>query len=239
MATKEQVIAWARDQADTIQSDMSFKRSEMSYGGWWQASSLDMKTLIMARAASALEFLREYAGNESEWFKRATAAYDSNADRSSMESGAHAVGEILRLWADQIEAGVIRLPGEQGQGVRHVASGDVMEQVRALNEDRQVHPAAPIVLAGAALEVAMRGAIEQLGLSVAEKPGISAYARALRAADVISKQDAKDVEQMGGLRNAAAHGDFDALSRERAGLMEQQVNLFLARLSTILDAEPA
>lgn len=28
---------------------------------------------------------------------------------------------------------------------------------------------------------------------------------------------------MGGLRNAAAHGDFGDLSRERAGLMEQQV----------------
>ena len=44
----------------------------------------------------------------------------------------------------------------------------------------------------------------------------------------------KDVEQMAGIRNEAAHGDFDALSRERAGLMEQQVNLFLARLETLL-----
>jgi hypothetical protein len=36
------------------------------------------------------------------------------------------------------------------------------------------------------------------------------------------------------MRNDAAHGDFDALSRERAGLMEQQVKLFLGRLQAVL-----
>ena len=35
---------------------------------------------------------------------------------------------------------------------------------------------------------------------------------------------------MAGVRNAAAHGDFEELSRERSGLLEQQVNLFLRRL---------
>ena len=32
---------------------------------------------------------------------------------------------------------------------------------------------------------------------------------------------------MGALRNSAAHGDFDNLSPERAGLMEQQTNILL------------
>ncbi len=35
---------------------------------------------------------------------------------------------------------------------------------------------------------------------------------------------------MAGLRNDAAHGNFDDLSPERASLMEQQVNFFLSRL---------
>jgi hypothetical protein len=128
-----------------------------------------------------------------------------------------------------------------GEGVRAVASADIMEQVRVLHEDKSVHPAAPIVLAGGALETALRAAVEQLNLNVEERPSISAYSRALRSADVISKQDAKDVEQMAGLRNAAAHGNFDELSRERAGLMEQQVNMFLARVRDLLEdtAEPA
>lgn len=40
---------------------------------------------------------------------------------------------------------------------------------------------------------------------------------------------------MSGVRNAAAHGRFDELSRERAGLLEQQVNLFLRRLADLLE----
>jgi hypothetical protein len=44
-------------------------------------------------------------------------------------------------------------------------------------------------------------------------------------------QDVKDLEQMGGIRNMAAHGQFGDLSRERAGLLQQQVNMFLRRLA--------
>ncbi len=38
---------------------------------------------------------------------------------------------------------------------------------------------------------------------------------------------------MGALRNSAAHGDFDNLSPERAGLMEQQTNILLRRLADL------
>ena len=100
-----------------------------------------------------------------------------------------------------------------------------------LNEDKDVNPAAPIVLAGAALEIALRSAVEELGLELPAKQSISTYSRCR----MLSRQDVKDVEQMGGLRNAAAHGDFDALSRERAGLMEQQVNQFLRRLADLIE----
>lgn len=85
--------------------------------------------------------------------------------------------------------------------------------------------------------MALRGAVEQLNLETPGTPGISAYSRALRGADIISKQDAKDLEQMAGLRNAAAHGEFDTLSKERAGLMEQQVNMFLGRLRDIPEGQ--
>jgi hypothetical protein len=94
-------------------------------------------------------------------------------------------------------------------------------------------------LAGAALEVALRSAVDELQLTLSEKPGIMAYARRLRAEGIITVQDVKDVDQMAGVRNLAAHGQFDDLSRERAGLMEQQVNLFLARLSTLLEGHSA
>lgn len=234
MTSREQVVAWAREQAQELQSDMRFEPSDV-HGGYWTLMDQSDKGLLMARAASALEFLRQHAGDDSEWLRRATIAYESNGDRSSMESGVHAIGEIMRLWAAQVESGVTRLSAELGEGIRSLASTDIMEQVRLLNEDRRVHAAAPIVLAGAALETALRSAVDQLQLPTAGPPGISSYSRALRSASILTKQDTKDVEQMAGLRNAAAHGEYDALSRERAGLMEQQVNIFLGRLREVLD----
>jgi hypothetical protein len=239
MTSREQVVAWAREQAVELQSDMRFQPADGMYGGYWTVTDRSEKGLLMARAASALEFLRQHAGDDSEWLRRATIAYESNGDRSSMESGVHALGEIMRLWSAQVESGVTRLPGELGEGIRALASTDIMEQVRLLNEDRDVHAAAPIVLAGAALETALRGAVDQLKLPIAGTPGISAYSRALRSAAILTKQDTKDVEQMAGMRNAAAHGEFDTLNKERSGLMEQQVNIFLGRLRDLLDASPS
>jgi hypothetical protein len=153
----------------------------------------------------------------------------------SMESGVRALGDVLREWAAAVNAGMVVPRQVEAQAARAIASIDLMEQVRVLAEDRSVHPAAPIVLAGAALEVALRSAVDELQLTLSEKPGITAYARRLRQEGILSVQDVKDVEQMAGVRNFAAHGQFEELSRERAGLMEQQVNFFLAQLSRTLE----
>jgi hypothetical protein len=45
----------------------------------------------------------------------------------------------------------------------------------------------------------------------------------------------KEIEVCAGLRNDAAHGRFDDLSRQRAGLMEQQVSLLLRTLAEITE----
>jgi len=63
-----------------------------------------------------------------------------------------------------------------------------------------VHPAAPVVLAGAALEVALRSAIEELQLTLTERPSITAYARRLRTEGITTAQDVKDVEQLPSIR---------------------------------------
>lgn len=49
----------------------------------------------MARAASGLEFPRQYVGADSEWLRRANNAHESNGDRASLETGVSAFGEIL------------------------------------------------------------------------------------------------------------------------------------------------
>lgn len=235
MPTTDELIAWARKHAQVLETDIRWVPSEGGYGGYWQAERGELKAVIQARGASALEFLERYAGPDSQWSIRAQRVVDSHGDRQSMESGVRALADVLRAWADQVEAGISVPRTVEANGARAVASTDLMEQVRTLNDDNSVHPAAPTVLAGAALEVALRSAVDELGLVLKERPSISSYARALRADGFLSAQDIKDVEQMGGIRNAAAHGRFDDISRERAGLLEQQVNLFLRRLTDLLD----
>ena len=70
----------------------------------------------------------------------------------------------------------------------------------------------------------------QLDLQLPPKSSINSYAGCLRAARLLSVQDVHDVEQMGGLRNLAAHGDTAELDFERAEFMERQVSRFLRRL---------
>lgn len=229
-----EIVTWARTHAQQLQIDMVWVEHE--YGpGFWKATSPEAFTEIIARATAALEFLQQYAGQDSQWMSRATAIYDGQGDNQSIESGARALGGMLNGWASQVESGLIEIPGAMASEVRSIASVDLMTQVRQLLEDKNVHPAAPIVLAGAALEIVLRAAVEEKQLKFTDKPSITTYGQALRSAKVVTTQDMKDVTQMSGLRNSAAHGEFDELSRERAGLMEQMVNIFLAKLRVTLD----
>lgn len=230
MPTTDELVQWAQDHAKVLERDMNWYQSA-GYEYW--TSSPQKQPVIRARAIAALDFLERFAGHDSQWAIRGHEAFDKNG--KSMESGARALADVLRAWADAVKAGIVVPRQVEAQGARAVASTDLMEQVRVLAEDRSVHPAAPIVLAGAALEVALKSAVDELQLTLSEKPGITAYARRLRQEGILSVQDVKDVEQMAGVRNFAAHGQFEELSRERAGLMEQQVNFFLAQLARRLE----
>jgi hypothetical protein len=234
MPTTDELVQWAQNHAKLLEQDMTWYQS----GGYeYWTSSRDARPKIHARAITALDFLGRYTGHDSQWAIRGHEVFDKNTD--SMETGARALGDVLREWAAAVSAGIVVPRQVEAQGARAVASTDLMEQVRVLAEDGSVHSAAPIVLAGAALEVALRSAVDELQLTLIERPSIGAYARRLRQEGFLTTQDVKDVDQMGGVRNLAAHGQFDALSPERAGLMEQQVNFFLARLSRLLEGDGA
>ena len=203
---------------------------DIGYGGYWKAADPQATGRIRARATAALDFLERFAGANSRWAQDAHEVFNNHGEKQSMESGARAVADVIKEWIRSVHSGQTRPRLVEAFSVRAASSTDLLEQVRALNSDESVVPAAPIVLAGAALEIALRAAIEELDLTVAGRLSIDAYAQALRRADVLNKQDIKEVTQMAGLRNDAAHGEHDLLSRERAGMMEQQVNHFLVRL---------
>jgi len=226
--TTAALVSWARDHATQLEEDMTFRQGDPGYGWWWDPTSPAAESKIRARAYTALYFLERFAGEDSQWAVRAHRAFDKNDH--SMATGARELGDVLRAWADQVEAGIVPIRQVDAQGARAVASSDLMEQVQMLLSERDVHPAAPIVLAGAALEVALRSAIEELDLQSPPRSSINAYVGCLRAAGLLSVQDVHDVEQMAGLRNLAAHGNTAELDSERAQFMERQVSRFLRRL---------
>ena len=228
----EKILKWAEGHIENLTRDMMWQEGEMPglSRGYWKAYNKQTLGTIRARATSALAFLERYAGNDSRWTKDAHDVFNNKGENQSMESGARAIGEVLKEWIDMVRSGQIQPRLSDSFSVRAASSTDLLEQVRVLNEDEGIDPAAPIVLAGAALEIALRSAVEELDLTVDGHSSINTCAQTLRRSNVLNKQDIKDVTQMAGLRNAAAHGEHDQLSREQAGLMEQQVNLFLARL---------
>ena len=227
MEAVERILTWAEGHVRDLTKEMVWQAARP---GFWRAEDAQAKGRIRARATAALDFLERFAGTDSRWAESAHDVFNSHGENQSMESGARAVGDVLEEWIRMVRSGQLKPRRVESFSVRAASSTDLLKQVQALNSDTTVVPAAPIVLAGAALEIALRSAVEELGLAVPTRPSIDAYAKELRRADVLNKQDLKDVTQMAGLRNDAAHGEHDLLSRERAGLMEQQVNLFLNRL---------
>jgi hypothetical protein len=227
------VLAYARELAERLDGDMQWHDSSGG-GGYWKATNPRFLMTIIARATQALEFFRIYAGADSFWTSQAEAIYQNNGERQSRESGARGIGDLLRAWVDQVEHDVIEIVGERVRNEISGAQMDLMGQVRQLLQNKEVHPAAPIVLCGAALEIALRAVALVNDVVLSERPDMATLIKALRRAKIITVQDVKDLEQCAGLRNSAAHGNFADLSLERAGLMEQQTSILLRRLSDLV-----
>jgi hypothetical protein len=87
----------------------------------------------------------------------------------------------------------------------------------------------PLLRSGASLEEFLRNWVEAEDPSIEDaKPGLDAYAKSLRAKELISKQDVKDITSWAGIRNDAAHGKWNEISdRDRVRNMLQGVNLFM------------
>lgn len=235
MRKQEHILSYAQELAGLLTTDMRWATSSSSGSrGWWAATNPQQIHQFAARGTAAVEFFRQYAGGESLWAKRAVSIFESRSEGSFDANSAHALGDLLHAWVDQVNAGIVEIAGLREWEEIGVVSTDVMSQVNRLMRDRNTHPAAPIVLCGAALEIALRALADARSITIPARPTFSTLSAALRQADVLTAQDVKDLEQCAGLRNSAAHGDFEALSRERAGLMEQQTNLLLRRLADLL-----
>jgi hypothetical protein len=88
-------------------------------------------------------------------------------------------------------------------------------------------------LIGATLEEFLRTWVEAEGLPLGNrKLGLETYSQVLRDAGLITKQDGKDITSWAGVRNHAAHGEWDEVSdKTRVALMLEGVNLFMRKYS--------
>ena len=174
--------------------------------------------------AQALEFLHRYAGPKSSFFTMAQGCGGSPGfAKESLIS-------VLESFIRYIESGLAEGISPERKAQLDVVS-DFLSQAQLLLESKSVHPAAPAVLIGATLEEFLRAWIENEGLTLKNNtPSIDAYCKTLRESDLIDKQDIKDITAWAGIRNHAAHGEWDIVSdRQRICLMLEGVNLFIRK----------
>ena len=177
--------------------------------------------------AEICQFLQTYDGPKSQFL---ASIKEYNPSSYSADFAAEYITKILQSFHDYVQSGLLQGVSPERRAQLDVVS-DFLEQAQVLLESKTVHPASPAVLIGAALEEFLRTWIENDDISMSnKKPSLDTYAKALREAELITKQDAKDITSWTGLRNHAAHGEWDEVSdKSRISLMLEGVNLFMRK----------
>jgi hypothetical protein len=170
------------------------------------------------------EFLRQFSGPKSSFYLQAKEVSGSTSYNLSQ------LASILDSYISYVNAGLQADVSPERRAQLDVVS-DFLEQAQQLLADKRTHPAIPAFLIGATLEEFLRTWIETAELSLGNrKPGLQNYSAVLRDADLIDKQDAKDITAWAGLRNHAAHGEWEEVSdKRRVSLMLEGVNLFMRK----------
>ena len=181
----------------------------------------------LATIQYAKQFLADYGGSNNEFLK----ALEKTPFGDSLSKVQYA-GSIMHNFANYLKSGLYIKISPLRQAQIEIVS-DFLEQANNLLEDKKIHPAAPAVLIGAALEEFLRNWVEDEKFSLETiKPTIDSYAKLLREKELITKQDKKDIDSWAGNRNNAGHGLWDEVkSRELINIMLQGVNLFMRKYS--------
>ncbi len=177
---------------------------------------------LMTRAR---EFFRVHVGDKSEFYNAIFFIDEEKPDGKVLAS-------VIRNFQEYVRDGYSNEFSPVDVAQINVIS-DFMEQARLLLADRRMHPASSCIIVGAALENFLRNWVERKSIKIGNrKPSINTFAEALLEGNEITKQDMKDLVAWGGLRNEAAHGNWEALSdKTRAKIMAEGVNLFMRKYS--------
>ncbi|WP_344904714.1 hypothetical protein [Actinomadura meridiana] len=175
--TQEELVQWAKNEQDRLAQLVRDRQEDL--GG-------TLASIAYAPVSAAIEFLRIQAPGST------FLSVAEGAVRATKFDALTAIDQVrgsLDRWVAFVEDGLAQVrpfPVE----ARIAAATDLMEQVQQLLDDDPRHIAAPVVLAGAALEEFLRSRIEARGLTVTMKPGINTYAGMLRADGDLTAQEA-------------------------------------------------
>ena len=177
--------------------------------------------------AEVCQFLHSYDGPKSQFL---ASIKEYNPRSYFDEDAAKYISSILQSYLEYVQAGLLQGISPERRAQLDVVS-DFLEQAQSLLGSKSVHPASAAVIIGAALEEFLRTWIENDDISIGnKKPSLDSYAKSLREEELITKQDAKDITSWAGLRNHAAHGEWEEVSdKSRISLMLEGVNLFMRK----------
>jgi hypothetical protein len=174
----------------------------------------------------AKEFLKMYAGENSTFYEELDKVKNNFRPSDKIDY----IVANLNAFISYIGNGLMEDISFERKAQIDVVS-DLLDQANTLLNTKEFHPAAPTVIIGASLEEFLRNWVEDENLNLeGQKPSLDTYANVLRKEKLITKQDIKDVTSWGGLRNHAAHGEWDEVSdKNRISLMLEGVNLFMRK----------
>ncbi len=176
--------------------------------------------------SETIEFLHVYAGEKSSFYKSVAIIDFSKFMNQTIVSN---VKGALLGFINYVENDLYDDVSIQRR-IQIETVSDFLEQANSLLNTPDIHPGAPAMLIGAALEEFLRNWGEEFNLKITGKPGIENYAKSLIEAGLINKQDHKDITSWGGLRNEAAHGKWEEVNdKKRISLMFEGVNLFMRK----------
>jgi len=181
---------------------------------------------VQGSISEATELFRVYAGEKSAFYVHLTQINRGAPDENLQPYIIDQLEAFIRYVEDGLLGGISLKREAQIDVV-----SDFLEQASTLLDSEDVHPAGPTVIIGAALEEFLRNWVEEAQLDLqGAKPSIDAYAKVLRKADLITKQDIKDITAWAGLRNHTAHGQWDDVNdKNQVSLMHEGVNLFMRK----------
>lgn len=186
-----------------------------------QLNSEDTRTSTLVEAK---EFLKIYGGKDNEFYKRLDLPIKSWPDLQFR------IDQVLDAFIRYVENGLLRTVSLERE-IQIDTVSDYLEQAENLLNTDSIHPAAATIIIGASLEEFCRNWLEEQDVDVTSiKMTLDSYSNELLSKKLITKQDKKDINSWGGLRNSAAHGKWNEVeNKEVIKLMLQGVNLFLRK----------